>query len=107
MECVWSGNSYTPKTPRERAQSLDCPAGQEHITPRHQGHSDLYSSSTRGLCLLREVESARALTSACLLKKDRSSLFSSLIEAGPARTEAGPQVVQAPKHNSPHIFMWK
>lgn len=46
----------------------------------------------------------RAYTSACLLKKERSPLFSSLMEEGPARTEVGAQVGQASSVIS-HIFL--
>lgn len=49
----------------------------------------------------------KALTSACLLKKERSPLFSSLIEEGPARKEPGAQVCQALKHDLSHIFTEK
>ena len=79
--------------------------GKELAVPTQQGHLDLCASGTCGLfpwggCSVR----SRALTSACLLKKERSPLFSSLMEEGPVRTEAGVQVGQASSMIS-HIFL--
>lgn len=68
-------------------------AGEEsHGFPRWAGvtHSQARGPLDTGIHGRR----TRNLTSACLLKKDRSPLFSSLMEEGPARTEVGAQVGQ-------------